>query len=53
MKRILATLAALLVLGLSAGPAAAACSTHTYFVDGRMLLCTTCCTAGSCYTTCF
>lgn len=31
----------------------AACSTHTYFVNGKMVVCTTCCTGSSCNTTCF
>lgn len=30
-----------------------ACSTHTYFVNGRMVTCTTCCTGGHCTTNCF
>lgn len=32
----------------------AACSTHTYIVDGRYVTCTTCCyNSGNCTTTCF
>jgi hypothetical protein len=53
MKRILATLAVLAVLGLTALPVAAACTTHTILVDGRMTVCTTCCFGHSCTTTCF
>lgn len=53
MKRLLATLAFVLVLGASVLPSAAACSTHTYFVDGRIVICSTCCTGSSCTTTCF
>ena len=49
MKRLILALAAL--LGLSAA-AYAACTTHTYIVNGRMMTCTTCCTGSSCTTTC-
>ncbi len=31
----------------------AACSTHTYFVNGRTVMCTTCCHFGNCTTNCF
>jgi len=42
------------VLGLLAsGAAAASCVTHTYFVNGRIVTCTTCCFAGNCTTNCF
>ena len=39
---------------LAASAAAyAACSTHTYFVNGRMVTCTTCCFGGgNCTTNC-
>lgn len=49
MKRIIIATAALLAL---AGAAAAACSTHTYFVNGKMVTCTTCCSGTNCTTTC-
>jgi len=32
--------------------ATAQCSTHTYYVDGRYVMCTTCCYNGNCNTTC-
>lgn len=35
------------------GIAWAACTTHTYFVNGRMVTCTTCCYGGNCTTNCF
>lgn len=31
----------------------AACSTHTYFVNGKMVTCTTCCYGQNCTTNCF
>jgi hypothetical protein len=37
---------------LTAGVAAAACTTHTYFVNGRIVMCTTCCFGGNCTTNC-
>jgi hypothetical protein len=38
---------------LISGAAVAACTMHTYFVNGRMVMCQTCCWAGNCTTTCF
>lgn len=29
------------------------CTTHTYFVNGKTVMCTTCCYGGNCNTTCF
>jgi hypothetical protein len=29
------------------------CMTSTYFVNGRVVMCTTCCYGGICNTTCF
>lgn len=43
-------------LALAAAPilAWASCSTHTYFVNGKIVTCTTCCySPGNCTTTCF
>lgn len=48
MKYVLA-----LVLTLIAGAAYAACTTHTYFVNGKVVMCTTCCNGGHCTTNCF
>lgn len=31
----------------------AACSTHTYTINGRTVTCTTCCYFGNCTTNCF
>ncbi len=31
----------------------AQCTTHTYFYNGRMVTCTTCCYGSSCNTNCF
>lgn len=54
MKRLLTvlTLTVLLALGM-AGPAWASCTTHTYFLNGRMVMCTVCCAGSHCSTTCF
>ena len=44
----------LFCLCLSAAPVAAmTCTTSTYYVDGRYVMCQTCCTWGNCMTTCF
>lgn len=31
----------------------ASCTTHTYWVNGRVTTCTTCCYGGNCTTNCF
>lgn len=50
MKHIITLLAGLTI----AAAAYATCSTHTITrTDGRLVTCTTCCTFGSCHTTCF
>jgi hypothetical protein len=49
MKTILA-LAALLA---ATTVAYASCSTHTYFVNGKIVTCTTCCNGPHCTTNCF
>jgi hypothetical protein len=44
---------AAILMSLMVAPAAyAACTTHTYFIDGKVIVCTTCCTGGYCTTTC-
>lgn len=48
MKYVLAALA---LLG-SVTLAYAACTSHTYMVNGRTIFCTTCCYSGNCTTTC-
>lgn len=49
MKKAIITLLA----GMSFATAAwAACTTHTYIVNGRMVTCTTCCFGNNCTTTC-
>jgi hypothetical protein len=46
--------AVLLTIGILAPTAAmAACTTHTYFVNGRYVTCTTCCTGSYCNTNCY
>lgn len=48
MKLILA-LAALLAVSTAAY---ASCTTHTYFVNGKVVMCTTCCNGSMCTTNC-
>lgn len=31
----------------------ASCTTHTYFVNGKTVMCTTCCYGSNCTTNCF
>ena len=47
--------AIILAVALAVSPlvAWAACSTHTYFVNGKVIICTTCCYSGNCNTNCF
>jgi len=49
MKKLLA---AVMALGF-AGTVYAACTTHTYIINGKMVTCTTCCYNGNCTTNCF
>lgn len=43
-----------LTLGMLAPTvAAAACTTHTYYANGRYVTCTTCCTGNYCNTNCY
>lgn len=49
MKTLILTLCLLLATATAAW---AACRTHTIFVGGRMVLCTTCCMGIHCTTTC-
>lgn len=43
-----------LLAGLSfAGSVYAACTTNTYFINGRTVICTTCCFGNNCNTNCF
>ena len=48
MKKFLAAVS----LSLFGTVAAASCVTNTYFHNGKMTVCTTCCFNGSCTTTC-
>ena len=43
---------ALVAFLAAASAAAASCSTHSYIVNGKLTMCTTCCNSGSCTTTC-
>lgn len=49
MKKILAGLFA---LGFATS-VYAACTTQTYFINGKMTTCTTCCYGGNCTTNCY
>lgn len=53
MQRFLLGAVLLLTLCLQAGPALAACQTSTIWYNGKMVMCTTCCTGSFCHTTCF
>ncbi len=59
MKRKLVLVLALVAVllsgsGMFARDACAACTTNTYFLpDGRIVICTTCCSGGNCLTNCF
>jgi len=46
-------LAVALTLAASATAVWASCTTHTYFMNGRIVTCTTCCYGGNCSTNCF
>jgi hypothetical protein len=49
LKKILAICAALMI-----APAAyARCTTHTYIIDGKYIICTICCYGNNCTTTCY
>jgi hypothetical protein len=48
MKRFLVATA----LALTATAAYAQCVTQTYFINGRMTMCTVCCAGGHCTTFC-
>lgn len=48
MKKLIVAIA----LALTASAAWAACSTHSYFINGKYVVCTTCCYYGQCNTTC-
>lgn len=50
MKRTLAACVLLFVVLI--GQAEAACSTHTYWINGKSCTCTTCCYGNNCNTTC-
>ena len=47
--------AIILAVALAVSPlvAVAACSTHTYYVNGKVVICTTCCYGSNCTTNCF
>jgi hypothetical protein len=49
MKKLLAAIG----LTLFASAAYAACTTSTYFYNGKMVVCTTCCYNGNCTTNCY
>lgn len=47
--------AIILAVALAASPLVAwsACATHTYFINRKMVTCTTCCYGSNCTTNCF
>jgi hypothetical protein len=48
MKKYLIAAVAILI----STAAYATCTTHSYFVNGKVVLCTTCCNGGHCTTNC-
>ncbi len=40
-------------LAVTASMVWASCTTHTYFANGRTIICTTCCHGSNCTTNCF
>jgi hypothetical protein len=54
MQRLVIGLALAFVLTVQVLPAWAGCTTHTYMLEGRTVICTTCgYLGGNCTTTCF
>jgi hypothetical protein len=52
MQRLTTLILATMVALALAGPAWASCTTHTYFLEGRIIVCTQCCFGTACTTTC-
>lgn len=50
---LLAGVSLIILLSLAGDTLAMTCTTHTYYVDGRYVMCQTCCTNGMCNTMCF
>jgi hypothetical protein len=54
MGKLIGIITLVLAIGwLTAGPAHASCTTHTYALNGRVVTCQTCCFGTMCNTTCF
>jgi hypothetical protein len=53
MRTVRLTLIALALSWGLAGPAHATCTTQTYFLGSKTLVCTVCCFGNHCTTTCF
>ena len=53
MKRLLFLSILVLAVCFSAPAAYAGCSSHTYFLNGQVIICSTCCVGGYCTTTCY
>lgn len=53
MKKVLAILASAFVLAGAPMSAHAACVTNSTYINGKTIVCTTCCYAGNCQTTCY
>lgn len=52
MKKIIVGIALIVVIGLTVVPAYAGCTNTLMSINGRPILCTTCCNAGLCNTIC-
>lgn len=52
LRTMFAVLVLTVTLLLQVTPALASCSTHTYFIGSRTVICTVCCYGSNCTTTC-
>lgn len=48
MKKLIAGI----IIAVAPIAAYAACTTQTYFINGKVIMCTTCCYSGNCNTIC-
>ena len=52
MRRAFAIVVLAAAILCQAVPVYASCTTHTYWLNGQMIMCTTCCFGSYCNTTC-
>lgn len=53
LRTLLSLLVLAVVLCTQVTPALASCTQHTYFLNGRIIMCQTCCFGSVCQTSCF